>query len=75
MREKGFESYLEGFNPNEPTEEPIRNGAPVTIWLPAEDKARYDRLQQKTKRAKKRFSEVARDMLRDLIEAAEKRAS
>lgn len=45
---------------------------PVTLWLPADDKARYDQLQNKTKR---RFSKKAREVLIELIGLAEDRLS
>lgn len=43
---------------------------PVTIWLPAEAKASYDRLQDKSGR---RFSKKAREVLIELITQAEER--
>lgn len=42
----------------------------VTIWLPAEAKARYDLLQEKSER---RFSKKAREVLIQLITLAESR--
>lgn len=42
----------------------------VTIWLPPEAKARYDVLQERTRR---RFSKKAREALLALIDAAEER--
>lgn len=50
----------------------LKEGRPVTIWLPAEAKARYDRLQEKSGR---RFSKKAREVLVELITLAEKRIS
>lgn len=47
------------------------NGGTVTIWLSAEDKARYDRLQEQSNR---RFSKKAREALILLMDLAEQRA-
>lgn len=46
----------------------VRDGVPVTIWIPVEAKARYDRIQEKTGR---QLSKKAREMLLALIEIAE----
>ena len=75
MRLNGFDDILEGFNPSAPAEEAIRSGAPVTIWLRAADKARYDHLQEVSKGRGRRFSDVARQMLKALIEEAEKKVA
>jgi hypothetical protein len=47
----------------------LKEAAPVTIWLPAEAKARYDRLQELSGR---RFSKKAREVLLATIAHAEK---
>lgn len=52
--------------------EPITAGAPITLWLPKDYKARYERLQQMSR---KRFSRKLRDAAMALIELAEARAS
>lgn len=56
----------------EPKETSAREtlGAPVTIWLPAEYKARYDRLQEMSK---KRFCKKIRQIIQAAIEMAEAR--
>lgn len=46
----------------------LKESKPVTIWLPAEAKARYDKLQEKSGR---RFSKKVREALIILIGAAE----
>lgn len=75
MREKALDRILEGFDPNGPESETVRSGAPVTVWLPAKEKARYDRLQQMSKGRGRRFSDVAREALIAVIDAAEHKAS
>ncbi len=67
-----IEAVLGDFNPKEQGQVPLKSGAPVTIWLPAEWKARYDSLQKMSGR---RFSKKARETLCALIEIAEERAS
>lgn len=72
MREKtisALDEFLGDFNMSEPEAEPsLKMGAPITIWLPAEDKARYDKLQKLSRR---RFSKKAREVLQALMEAVE----
>lgn len=46
----------------------LKHGAPVTIWIPAEAKEKYDRLQKISER---RFSKKAREALLELIAVAE----
>lgn len=48
----------------------LKDGAPITIWLLPEDKARYDELQKKTGR---KFLPKVRETVLALIEAAESR--
>jgi hypothetical protein len=49
--------------------------ASVTIWIPANYKARFQALQSKTRgKNGRKFSAIARDTLLALIELAEKRA-
>jgi shikimate kinase len=66
-----IEDLLGDFSPT-PPEEPrsLKEGKPVTIWLPANAKAGYDRLQEKSGR---RFGKKAREVLIELIELAEQR--
>jgi hypothetical protein len=76
MSSKGlkFDEILEGFNPKAPQIAPLRSGGAVTIWLDAEAKARYDRLQEMSKHRGRRFSDVARETLKALIDVAESKA-
>jgi hypothetical protein len=69
-----FDEILEGFDPKADEVEPLRSGGAVTIWLDAGAKARYDRLQEMSKKRGRRFSDVARETLKALIDLAEKRA-
>lgn len=68
MREKTISEILGDFSPNEASSSIKRDGQPVTIWLPAEAKARYDKLQKNSGR---KFSKKARETLIALIEIAE----
>lgn len=47
-------------------------GKPLTLWLPASEKARYDRLQKKTRRG---FGKQAREVMIALMKIAEAQAS
>lgn len=71
---QSLDRILEDFNPKDTanTLSLKASGAPVTIWLPAEAKARYDRLQEASHR---QFSKKAREALLLLIDLAEARAS
>lgn len=70
---QSLNEILGDFNPAEPAPgSGEKLGAPVTIWLPTEAKARYDRLQKASGR---RFGKKAREALLALIELAEARAS
>ena len=53
-------------------EKRLKERKPVTIWLSAEAKARYDRLQEKSGR---KFGKKAREALLMLIDSAEARVS
>ena len=66
---KTIDQILADFTPvhSEP-DGTLKGGRPVTIWLPLEAKTRYDRLQEKSGR---KFSAKAREVLLELIEAAE----
>lgn len=50
---------------------PIKSGTTLTIWVPTDLKARYDRLQERSGR---KFSKKAREVLLALIEMAEARS-
>lgn len=68
---KSFEELLETFKSESNAGKSVNSGGkPITIWLPADAKARYDELQ---KRSKRRFSRTARELFIELIEAAEGR--
>jgi cytidylate kinase len=70
---KLLDAILGDFDLNEPvTEGLVKTGAPVTIWLPAAAKMRYDKLQ---KRSGRRLSKKAREVLIALLDAVEARAS
>lgn len=73
MRETTISEILGDFSPTmKDSPKSLKEGRPVTIWLPAEAKARYDRLQEKSGR---RFSKKAREILLALIEMAEARTT
>lgn len=46
----------------------VKNGTTLTLWVPVELKARYDRLQERSGR---RFSQKARETIEALIDTAE----
>lgn len=48
----------------------LKSGGPVTIWLPADYKAKYDRLQKASDR---RFCKKARKALQALIDLADQK--
>lgn len=52
-----------------PAQLQAKNGATLTLWVPVDVKARYDKLQEQSGR---RFSKKAREALIALIDAAEK---
>ena len=70
MREKrSLDDILKSFDLKEPREEDSqRERKPVTIWIPASAKARYDRLQVVSGR---RFSKKARELLLAAIDMAD----
>ncbi|MES2355597.1 MAG: hypothetical protein V4568_14605 [Pseudomonadota bacterium] len=71
--EKSITDYLSDFNPGDGANPlSLKSGAPITIWLPADIKARYDKLQDMSGR---KFSRKAREVLTALIHAAEAKAS
>lgn len=71
MREKTIEDLLGDFRPVQSANRSTLTGGTVTIWLSAEDKARYDRLQEMSGR---KFSKKVREVLMAIIERAEQRA-
>lgn len=73
MREKTLSDILGDFLPAEDgKKESVKSGGPVTIWLPASAKVRYDRLQESSGR---RFGKKAREALIALIDIAETRTA
>lgn len=64
-----LEGILADFDPKDPTSDP-HHRRPVTLWLPPEEKDRYDRLQ---KLSHKRFGQKAREALIALMAVAEKK--
>ncbi len=73
MSEISFSEILGDFgSPAKDDSRTLKDGKPVTIWLPAKAKASYDRLQEKSGR---RFSKKAREVLLTLIDIAESKTS
>lgn len=72
QKELSIEDILGDFDVTKPVTNSGLTGGTVTIWLSSEDKARYDRLQERSGR---KFSKKAREVLIALIDIAESRAS
>lgn len=73
MKERpSLKEILGDFNPSVSAQPDSRARHAVTIWLSPEDKARYDRLQEMSRRE---FSKKAREALRALITLAEDRTA
>ena len=71
MNDQTLTEFLGDFTPTETGQTvKIREGIPVTIWLPVEYKQRYDKLQAATER---RFGKKTREALMALIDIAETR--
>ena len=73
MDAKTLTEFLEDFSETEKGASGFSattGGKPLTLWLPAEAKARYDKLQERSNR---KFSKKAREALLALIAAAEAR--
>jgi hypothetical protein len=69
---KAIEDLMKDFNPTElQPEHRSRGGKPVTIWLSAETKARYDKIQKLSQR---RFNQKLREIIEAALEVAEKKA-
>lgn len=69
MKNKAIHDILSDFNPNEPcAESELKKGAPLTIWLPARDKARYDKLQKMSGR---KFSKKVREVIQAVLDMVE----
>lgn len=65
MRTTTLSEILEGFAPAQPEKQ---SSTTLTLWLPVKEKARYDRLQEKSGR---RFSRKVRETIIALIDVAE----
>jgi hypothetical protein len=73
MNKSLVEDLLGDFSPTPRDEfKTFKEGRPVTIWIPADSKAKYDKLQAKSGR---RFGKKAREILIELIGLAEERIS
>ncbi len=76
VSKRSMNDVLKDFKPSNPSDKAVsRERRGVTIWLSPEEKQRYDRLQESTRGSEKRFSAIARETLRLLIEQAEECAS
>lgn len=72
MREQKFEDVLSDLELIDPTRRnSVNSGATLTIWLPADYKAIYDKLQKLTGR---RMSRKVREVVQSLLKAAEAKA-
>jgi hypothetical protein len=70
---QSFDQILGDFSPaTETISDRVSDGKMVGIWIPAEYKARYDKLQLKSRL---KFGKKAREVLLALIEAAEARTA
>lgn len=73
MSKTSLDDILGDFNPSEiGYGSNLKSGAPIAVWLTAEDKARYDRLQKVSGR---RFCKKIRELIRAAMDVAETRAS
>jgi hypothetical protein len=66
VQTKSLDAIFEDFDPQEPRRSSLKTGgAPVTIWIPVEYKAKYDRLQEMSK---KRFCKKVRELIQAAID-------
>lgn len=70
-RTRLLESILEDFDPSG-TSETAKHGVSLTLYVPADLKARFDRLQRLSKR---QFHKKLREVVKIFIETAEAKAS
>jgi len=69
MSKKSLDEIMEGFSlAAQQSRGTLKTGAPVTIWLPAEYKARYDQLQAVSG---KRFCKKVRELIEAAIDRCE----
>ena len=67
-----IQKLMEDFDPKASEQDrDYKYGRPVTVWLSAEDKARYDRIQKMSGR---RFSKKLREVLKAALDVAEEKA-
>lgn len=67
-----FEAILEDFSPNEHARSGAVGRGCITVWLTPGDKARYDRLQERSRRD---FGKRARAALLALMDLAESKVA
>ena len=73
MKEWALKVDLDDFGPTEPDNGiSIKGGKPITVWLPAGYKERFDKIQSASGR---RLSKKAREALMALIDIAETRVA
>lgn len=72
MNNVSLDKLIADFDPTLKTNgSKIKEGGPVTIWLPAEYKAKYDRLQERSNR---RFCKKVRELIVAAIDVTEPKA-
>ncbi len=73
MQPKSLDSILSTFDPSKPAPAgELSERECVTIWLPLEYKAAYDRIQKSSRRG---FSKKLRELIKAAIDVAEKRSA
>lgn len=72
MSDRSLDSILDNLETVTEKKSPIKEGGPVTIWLPREYKARYDLIQRETGR---KFGKTLREMIQVAIDRTEPRVS
>lgn len=66
---RSLDQIMSEFSAERPPRRPsLKEGAPVSVWLPMEYKSRYDKLQEQSRR---QFSEKLRELIIAAIEAGE----
>ncbi len=73
MRHKSLDSIIQDFDPSHSESgNKVKDGSPVTIWLPNEYKEAYDRIQKTSGRG---FSKKLRELVLSAIDLAGKRSA
>jgi hypothetical protein len=72
MREKSLDAIIENFELSKTENQTNARGGTVTIWLPADYKAKYEHLQ---KVSHKRFLKKLRELVQAAIDRTEMLAS